>query len=154
MGMYGNNMAIKIHMLLGVSLFIGGGFVLFLLLPSVQFSHNPFDWFQPTYYEKLVPFFLVGTMLVAGVSTFLGVNKTNYSLAVFGHATSESIVLDLLGVQNAYLPNFMAYSLLPISLVVLWIAYANVLDKKKLTLAEAVSSIAVGIFLAVLPLID
>lgn len=148
------NIATKKQVLIGGSLCIGGGVVLFLLLPSVQFIHNPFDWFQPAYYEKLVPFFLVGTMLFAGIATLLGIKKTNYSLAVFGHATSESIALDFFGIQNAYLPDFMVYSLLPISLIILCVAYANVLDKKKLTLAEAASSIAVGIFLAVLPLIN
>ncbi len=134
-----------------ITLALLGGSLLFKFAQSAEFSYYPQSWFQPTYYEKLVPLFLAGLLVYASISMLLFLARTNFHLIIFGHATIESILFDWLGFQDHYLPAYAVLTLFPLAILLLWAAYSNILKRRKLTVLEIIASIIMGAFVAFMP---
>src|SRR5690606_7527777 len=108
---------------------------------SVYFSVNPQVWFTPAYYLQFIPLYIAVSFLLCGVFIVSDFSGINFYLAVFGHATSEEILFSLVGLTTTPLPLYAIYIFFPLSCLALWLAYANVLNKKKVSIAEAVFGI-------------
>ncbi|MDN4502687.1 hypothetical protein QX776_09745 [Alteromonadaceae bacterium BrNp21-10] len=121
----------------GIVLTVIGGIFSLMFLASVQFELNPTVWFSASYYLQFIPLYIASTLLISGIFISAKFSKVNVYLAVFGHATSEEILFHILGLATSPLPLYAMYIFLPISLVALWVAYFNVLEKKSISVTEA-----------------
>lgn len=98
---------------------------------SVTFSHNPQVWFTPAYYLQFIPLYISVTLLLCGIFMVTKFSGINFYLAVFGHATSEEILFSMLGFTSTPLPLYAVILFFPLSLLALWVAYSNILIKRK-----------------------
>ncbi|VUD67623.1 hypothetical protein TDB9533_03896 [Thalassocella blandensis] len=118
---------------------------------AVHFNPNPQVWFSPDYYIQFIPLYIAITFLLCGVFIFTGFSQVNIYLAVFGHATSEEIFFDVIGLTTTPLPFYAICIFLPLSLLALWLAYSNILQKEKVSIAEAIFGIVFSTLFILLP---
>lgn len=136
---------------------IGGGFVLLGLVFAVvflvpaEFNPNPAVWFTAEYYSQFLPVAVSVMLLICGVFLAIEHSKANFNLAVFGHTASEEAFFHWIGLTRSSLPPWVMWVFFLLSLVALWIAYANVLKQKRLSVAEAFFGISFGAFVVLLP---
>ncbi|WP_416307968.1 hypothetical protein [Neptunicella sp. SCSIO 80796] len=105
---------------------------------SVQIDPNPQVWFTPEYYLQFIPLYIAVTFLLCGLFVVSGFSGVNVYLALFGHAASEEILFSWMGLTTTPLPTYATYILFPFSCLALWVAYANILDKNRVSSSEAI----------------
>lgn len=118
---------------------------------AVHFNPNPQVWFSPDYYIQFIPLYIAVTFLLCGIFVFTEFSQVNVYLAVFGHATSEEILFDFIGLTNTPLPVYAIWIFLPLSLIALFTAYTNFLDKQKVSVPEAIFGIVFSTMFILLP---
>ena len=111
----------------------------------IEFSKNPQVWFTPAYYTRFLPLYIAVTLLLSGLFIFGRCSQANLYLAIFGHTASEEILFSWIGLSVTPLPLFAVIVFAPLSIVALWMAYANTLKQKRLSIGEAVFGIALSI---------
>lgn len=134
----------KTKKLLGGSFaLIGLGLGIYFGRP-VELSRDPGVWFSPAYYTQFIPVYIAISLLLSGVFMLIGYRGVNVYLAVFGHTASEEVIFDWIGWTNSSLPPFATAVFFPLSLVTLWMAYFNVLGKRRLSIPEAIFGLVVS----------
>ena len=118
---------------------------------SVRFDPNPSVWFSASYYVQFIPLYIAVTFLLCGLFVVLGYSHVNVYLAVFGHATSEEILFSLIGLTTSPLPVYAMVIFLPFSFLALWVAYMNTLEKKPVSVVEAIFGIVFSTAFIILP---
>ncbi|NVK55319.1 MAG: hypothetical protein HWE26_06870 [Alteromonadaceae bacterium] len=118
---------------------------------AVEFELNPNVWFTADYYLQFIPLYISVSFLLCGVFVLTGYSRVNFYLAMFGHATSEEILFSLIGLATTPLPFYAIIIFLPASLIALWVAYANKLQQKRVSVGEAIFGIIFSTAFILLP---
>jgi hypothetical protein len=116
---------------------------------QIEFNIHLQVWFSAQHYEQFIPMYIAILLLLSGV--FIKYSQANLYLASFGHAASEEIIFSCVGIVNTPLPSFSIALFLPLSLVVLWAAYFNMLKQKPFTILEAINGFVISTLFILLP---
>ena len=111
----------------------------------IEFNKNPQIWFTPAYYTQFLPLYIAVMLLLSGIFIFGRFSQANLYLAIFGHTASEEILISWIGLSVTPLPLFAVIVFAPLSIITLWMAYANILKHKRLSVGEAIFGIALSI---------
>ena len=128
----------------GLLILLSGTVFIILFGRSLQFDPNPTVWFTPAYYLQFIPIYIAVIFFICGFFLVIKFRKVNVYLAVFGHATSEEIIFSIVGLTVTPLPTYAMAIFLPLSIIALWIAYRNTLDRETVSLAEAIFGIVLS----------
>lgn len=118
---------------------------------QIEFNIHLQVWFSVQHYEQFIPMYIAILLLLSGVFVFIKYSQANLYLASFGHAASEEIIFSCVGIVNTHLPSFSIALFLPLSLVVLWAAYFNMLKQKPFTILEAINGFVISTLFILLP---
>jgi hypothetical protein len=118
---------------------------------QIEFNIHLQVWFSAQHYEQFIPMYIAILLLLSGVFVFIKYSQANLYLASFGHAASEEIIFSCIGIVNTPLPSFSIALFLPLSLVVLWAAYFNMLKQKPFTILEAINGFVISTLFILLP---
>lgn len=115
---------------------------------------NPAVWLDSSYYGQFLPFAVCVMLILSGLFLALDHGAANFNLAVFGHTASEEALFHWLGFTRSVMPTWALWSFFVLSAITLWIAYSNVLQKKRLSLGEALFGVLFGAAVVLLPRIS
>ncbi|MCB1123037.1 MAG: hypothetical protein KJT03_15890 [Verrucomicrobiae bacterium] len=136
---------------LGISFMVlGVVFAVVFVIPA-KTNPDPSVWFTPEYYSQFLPIAISVMLALSGVFLTFRHSKANFNLAVFGHTASEEALFNWTGLTDSALPAWALWLFFLLSVVTLWIAYANILNLKRLSILEALFGICFGAMLVLLP---
>ncbi|MFQ3191791.1 MAG: hypothetical protein ACI936_002940 [Paraglaciecola sp.] len=141
----------NVTQLIACILSLSGLFFCVRFFMQVEFNISSQVWFSAQYYEQFIPFYVAILLLLSGVFVFMKYSQANLYLASFGHATSEEIIFNWIGIVDTPLPAYSIAIFLPLSLVALWAAYFNMLKQKPISILEAVVGFVISTLFILLP---
>lgn len=141
----------NVTQLIACVLSLSGVFFCARFFMQVELNTSPQVWFSAEYHEQFIPFYIAILLLLSGVFVFTKYSQANLYLASFGHAASEEIIFNWIGIVDTPLPSFSIAIFLPLSLVALWAAYFNMLKQKPLSILEAIVGFVISTLFILLP---
>lgn len=108
---------------------------------------------SPDYYSQFLPIAVSVMLFLCGLFLALDHAKANFNLAIFGHTAFEEVFFNAIGLTQSAVPAWTKWVFFILSIITLWIAYSNVLEQKRLSLAEALFGVLFGAVLVLLPII-
>ena len=133
-----------------VAILTGLAFAIYFAKPT-HIALDPRVWFTPQYYSQFLPVAVSVMLMLCGVFVALNHKASNFNLAVFGHTASEEALFCWFGFTKSLIPQWILVCFFLISLLALWVAYSNVLKKKRLSIVEALFGIIFGALLVLGP---
>jgi len=129
---------------------MGLAFAVVFTLP-VSIELNPELWLKPSYYTQFLPVYLAVLLNLSGLFVLARISQANFYLAAFGHTASEEILFHWLGWLQTPLPLYSVFIFFPLSLLALWLAYANTLKTKRLSWSEALFGLVMSLAFVLAP---
>ncbi|NQZ45506.1 MAG: hypothetical protein HRT65_14465 [Flavobacteriaceae bacterium] len=117
--------------------------VAFLL--DIAFPQGFEAYFKRAYYNQFGPLALAIELFIAAYYVFVGHQKTNFALALFGFTAILDPIFDQIGLFESIVPVYGTVVLGLCALVSLWLAFKNHFDLKPISLIAALLSFVLGV---------
>ncbi|MDT7829575.1 hypothetical protein RQM65_12935 [Pricia sp. S334] len=111
---------------------------------KIDYPENFVGYFKKSYYGQFGPLAICVELLVAAIYLFMGHEKCNFALALFAFTALSDILFNLTGIFISGVPNYAMVLFFVCAMVSLWIAFSNVFNLGRITLAWAITSFILG----------
>lgn len=132
--------------IISLSLLIVGVFLSVAFILAIEFPQGFETYFKREYYNQFGPLAISVELLIAGYHLFIGHEKTNFTLALFGFTALLDPLFNQIGLFNSIVPLYGTIILSICAMLCLWLAFANTFKLKPLSHLAAILSVVLGIF--------
>ena len=126
---------------LGILFLVAGTAFSVSFYDQVHISLDMSIWFKPQYYTQFIPLFIAVTSVIAGLFVLYGYQHCNIYLVLFGHAAVEDVLFNWLGWSTTNQTTTSITFFLPLGVLALVLGYINSLDKKPISMLEAMAGL-------------
>ena len=112
---------------------------------KIEFPQGFEAYFKREYYNQFGPLAISIELLIASYYLFIGHEKTNFTLALFGFTALLDPLFNQIGLFNSIVPLYGTIILSICALLCLWLAFANTFKLKRLSLLAAIVSVILGV---------
>ncbi|MBW2938061.1 hypothetical protein KXJ69_08080 [Aureisphaera sp. CAU 1614] len=113
-------------------------------ITKIEFPQGFEAYFKREYYSQFGPLAISVEQLFASYYLFVGHEKTNFTLALFGFTALLDPIFNQLGFFNSIVPLYGTIVLSICALLCLWLAFANTFKLKRLSYIAATLSVVLG----------
>ena len=111
----------------------------------IEFPQGFEAYFKREYYNQFGPLAISVELLIASYYLFIGYEKTNFALALFGFTALLDPIFNQIGLFNSIVPLYGTILLSICALLCLWLGFANTFNLKRLSRLEALISVILGV---------
>jgi len=113
---------------------------------KIEFPQGFEAYFKREYYNQFGPLAISVELLIASYYLFIGHEKTNFTLALFGFTALLDPFFNQIGLFNSIVPLFGTIILSICALFCFWLAFTNTYKLKRLSNLAAFFSVVLGVF--------
>ncbi|WP_115460891.1 hypothetical protein [Winogradskyella aurantiaca] len=116
-------------------------------LLKIEFSQGYTAYFKRAYYNQFGPLAISIELLFAGYYLFVGHQKTNFALALFGFTALLDPLFNFIGLFDSLVPLYATILLALCGILCLWLAFTNTFKLERLSTLAAILSVVLGVFI-------
>ncbi|MEP3210174.1 MAG: hypothetical protein ABJN95_13325 [Maribacter sp.] len=113
---------------------------------KIEFPQGFEAYFKRAYYNQFGPLAISIELIIASYYLFIGHEKTNFTLALFGFTALLDPLFNQIGLFNSIVPLYGTIILSICAVLCLWLAFANTFQLKRLSRLAAILSVILGVF--------
>ena len=114
---------------------------------KIEFPQGFKAYFERAYYNQFGPLAISVELLIASYYLFVGHEKTNFTLALFGFTALLDPFFNQIGLFNSLVPLYGTIVLSICALLCLWLAFTNKFNLKRLSYLAAIVSVVLGVLI-------
>lgn len=114
---------------------------------SIEFPQGLEAYFKRDYYNQFGPLAISVELLFASYYLYIGHEKTNFALALFGFTALLDPFFNQIGLFKSIVPLYGTLLLSICALLCLWLAFANTFKLKRLSPIAALLGVVLGVFI-------
>ncbi|MBO6606096.1 hypothetical protein [Psychroserpens sp.] len=134
----------KIKLIALILLFIAASLSIAFIL-KIEFPRGFEAYFKREYYNQFGPLVISVELLIASYYLFIGHEKTNFALALFGSTALLDPIFNQLGIFESVMPLYGTIISSICGLFCLWLAFANSFELKRLSRLLGLLSLILGV---------
>ncbi|MBR11280.1 MAG: hypothetical protein CMP48_26845 [Rickettsiales bacterium] len=134
----------EIRKIIGIAFIAGSLITIGIFITQTEFSIQLQDWISFNYYMQFAPHVISIMLLYCGLYLIRKNPKSNFALAIFGYTIFELVALDWIGIVPNNLGTITTILFGCCAIIALWIAHTNLLNLKRLSWPEVLTSIFIG----------
>ncbi len=127
-------------------LFTVGASLSVAFVSMIEFPQGFEAYFKREYYNQFGPLAISIELLIASCYLFIGHEKANFTLALFGFTALLDPIFNQIGLFNSIVPLYGTVILSICAILCLWLSIANTFKLKRLSRLETILSVVLGIF--------
>ena len=135
----------EIRKIIGIVFLVVSLITFSIFITRTEFSIQLQAWISFKYYIQFAPYVISIMLFYSGVYLIRKDPKSNFAMAIFGYTIFELVILDWIGISSNNLGTITTIMFGCCAIAALWIAHANSFSLKRLSLAEVLISIFIGV---------
>lgn len=114
---------------------------------KIDFPQGFERYFERAYYGQFGPLVISIELFIAGYYLFIGHQKANFALAVFGFTALFDLIFDQIGLFESLTPLYGTVIMTICALFCLWIAFQNVYKLNRMSFIAVIASFTFGVII-------